>query len=387
MGGVGLIGEWRALRRLRKLPPSERAIVFYSEGPEYWVHYRPIVRHLTGVMGRAVCYVSSSPRDPGLHQNDPLIRPFDIGKGPVRTIFFKVLDGGVLVLTMTDFGNLYIRRSALPVHFAYVFHSLVSTHMIYRTRAFEHYDSILCCGPHHAAELRQTEALYGLSETPLFEHGYGRLDSMLAARAEKPRPAAGEGGQKRILVAPSWGLQGLFESGLGETLVDRLLEAGFQVTVRPHPQTLILDRDCWTRLVGRFRGHPGFADEEDVGPEDSLHAADLMVSDWSGAGLEFAFALERPVLFIDVPRKVNNPDYERLENVPLEVSLRDGLGAVLAPERIGDAPRMAEELLAAGDRYAEQARRLREKWVYNVGESGARGAEILVNLADGLENR
>ena len=112
-----------------------------------------------------------------------------------------------------------------------------------------------------------------------------------------------------------------------------------------------------------------------------------MVSDWSGAALEFAFALERPVLFIDVPRKVNNLDYERLENVPLEVSLRDDLGAVLAPERIGDAPRMAEELLAAGDRYGEQARRLREKWVYYVGESGARGAEILVNLADGLENR
>mgnify|MGYP001173083679 CR=1 FL=1 len=384
---MGLIGEWRALRRLRKLPASERAIVFYSEGPEYWVHYQPIVGHLTGVMGRRVCYVSSSPRDPGLHQNDPLIRPFDIGKGLVRTIFFKVLDGGVLVLTMTDLGNLYIRRSALPVHFAYVYHSLVSTHMIYRTRAFEHYDSILCCGPHHVAELRQTEALYGLSETPLFEHGYGRLDSILAARGEKPRPAAGEGGQKRILVAPSWGPRGLFESGLGETLVDRLLEAGFQVTVRPHPQTLILDRDCLTRLVGRFDGHPGFADEEDVGPEDSLHAADLMVSDWSGAGLEFAFALERPVLFIDVPRKVNNPDYERLENVPIEVALREELGAVVAPERIGDAPRMADELLAAGDRYAEQARRLREKWVYNVGESGARGAEILAQLADGLENR
>ncbi len=48
---------------------------------------------------------------------------------------------------------------------------------------------------------------------------------------------------------------------------------------------------------------------------------------------------------------------------------------------------MAGELLAAGERYGEQARRLREKWVYNGGDSGARGAEILVDLADGLENR
>ena len=33
-----------------------------------------------------------------------------------------------------------------------------------------------------------------------------------------------------------------------------------------------------------------------------------MVSDWSGVAMEFAFGLERPVLFIDVPRKTNNPE-------------------------------------------------------------------------------
>ena len=41
---------------------------------------------------------------------------------------------------------------------------------------------------------------------------------MLAAPAEKPRPAAGRG-QKRILVAPFWRPQGLFESRVVKSLL------------------------------------------------------------------------------------------------------------------------------------------------------------------------
>ena len=42
---------------------------------------------------------------------------------------------------------------------------------------------------------------------------------MLAAPTEKPRPAAGESGQKRILLAPFWGPQGLFESRVVKSLL------------------------------------------------------------------------------------------------------------------------------------------------------------------------
>ena len=57
-----------------------------------------------------------------------------------------------------------------------------------------------------------------------------------------------------------------------------------------------------------------------------------MVSDWSGAALEYAFGLERPVLFVDVARKVNNPDYEALGIEPFEVGIRERIGRVVAPD-------------------------------------------------------
>ena len=37
-----------------------------------------------------------------------------------------------------------------------------------------------------------------------------------------------------------------------------------------------------------------------------------MVSDWSGVAYEFAFALKKPVLFVDTPRKIKNIDYDKI---------------------------------------------------------------------------
>ena len=54
----------------------------------------------------------------------------------------------------------------------------------------------------------------------------------------------------------------------------------------------------------------------------------MMVSDWSGAAIEYAFALEKPVIFCDVPRKVNNPDYQEIDREPIEVSIREKIGTI-----------------------------------------------------------
>ena len=66
--------------------------------------------------------------------------------------------------------------------------------------------------------------------------------------------------------------------------------------------------------------------EGDTGTNESLHAANIMVSDWSGVALEFAFGLEKPVVFIDQPLKLNNAEYSRLKSVPLEILLREKIG-------------------------------------------------------------
>ena len=136
------------------------------------------------------------------------------------------------------------------------------------------------------------------------------------------------------------------------------------------------------QLAERFAGDPNFSLEENVASQDSLQRADLMVSDWSGAALEFAFGTERPVLFIDVPRKINNAGYEELGIEPFEATVREQIGKVVAP---GDAEQIAgavAELVGDRDGWIGSIRSAREANIYNVGRSGAVAADVIAEKAD-----
>jgi hypothetical protein len=373
-----MLDDWRGLRAFRLVPAHRRGIVFYSEGRHDWPHLAPLVTHLIHDLGQSICYVASDHDDPGLTLNDGRVTPIYIGQRTARTIFFLLLDARVVVMTMPDLNTYHLKRSLHHVHYVYVFHSMVSTHMIYRRGAFDYFDTLFCVGPHHVREIRETEALYNLAAKDLVEHGYGRLDSIL----ERARKNSSRGGDRRlhVLIAPSWGVGGILET-CGGPLVDAFLADGFRVTVRPHPQLRRTNPTLLASYRLRFGRQAEFFYEDDVVSQNSLHESDLMISDWSGAALEYAFGLERPVLYIDVPRKVNNPDYARYVNQPIEDLLRPELGVVLTPDRLPEAPKLARRMIAAGPAWARHLASLRARWVFNVGTSGARGAERIASIA------
>lgn len=375
--------EWAASRRFQALPETARSIVFYAEDAAAWVHFEPIVRELTGPMEREICYLTSDRHDPILGGDNPRIRAFCIGEGAVRTSLFLSLKADVLIMTMPDLETFHIKRSRQhPVHYVYVFHSIVSTHMIYRKGAFDHFDTILCVGPHHVREIGQTEAAYGLKKKALVHHGYGRLDTMLKNRcSENSAGSRRDPEHLRVLIAPSWGPECLLEKH-GVEVVRGLLNAGFAVTVRPHPMTRRKWPECIRSIEDGFGRHPRLVIESEIGSCASLESADVMISDWSGAAIEFAFGYERPVLFVDVPRKVNNPEYEKIDCVPLEVSIREKIGKVIASDGFDRLPARVSELVGQAESYRDEIRRAREETVFNLEHSGSAGATAIAEIAD-----
>lgn len=315
--------------RFMQLPREQRRLVFYSEGKNYWPHLEGLVGEVLARADIPVCYISSAADDPGLALAHPNCRTFEIDEGFVRNWLFENLEADVMVMTMPDLHRYQVKRSRHKVHYVYVQHSLVSLHMVYRHGAFDHYDTIFCAGPHHVAEIRAMEERYALPAKNLVEHGYGRLDAIIEEAEKRPRAARPADAPKHVLIAPSWGPQGTIESGLGAKLVDQLIEMGCRVTLRPHPQTIKFAGRQVDAICNRHGGNPRFAFEANVAGQDSLHESDVMVSDWSGAALDYAFGLNKPVLFADVPRKVNNAQYEELGIEPFEVSIRDKIGHVL----------------------------------------------------------
>jgi YidC/Oxa1 family membrane protein insertase len=388
MSLADFVRGWKELRRFQSLPSEARSIVFYAEDAGSAVHFEPILKELTQNLGRQVCYLTSGPDDPILTAGDEMIRVFYVGSGVTRTRLFLALEADVLVMTMPDLETFHIKRSRVyPVHYVYVFHSMVSTHLVYRKGAFDHFDTVLCVGPHHIKEIRATEAGYGLKAKNLIEHGYGRLDALLQENSPRVKKAHACPHQKtRVLVAPSWGREGLLETR-GCEIVKILLEAGYAVTVRPHPVTANKWPKAIKSLKDEFGDNPRFVLETDIGSGESLHNSDCLISDWSGVASEYAFAYERPVLFVDVPKKVNNPDFGDIDLEPLETAIRTQIGEVVSPDRLHIFPEKIKSLCENHHDFRERIRQVRSHTVFNIGKSGAVGAESIAGIADGCKRR
>jgi len=377
--------EKNDIEKFNQLDLDERSIVFYSEDISSFVYFEQIIHELTEKMGRQICYVTSAKDDPILKNQNEKIRAFYIGLGATRTKFFMELKAGVLVMTMPNLETYFIKRSKFhPVHYVYVFHSIVSTHRIYRKGAFDHYDSIFCVGPHHVKEISSTESVYDLNHKNLIQYGYGLLDSLQAKKLTKQQEMNTKDGRKKILIAPSWGKQNLLESK-GLELVKILLDAGYHVTVRPHPMSIKKSSKIIKKINEKFKGNADFILETNTSSFDQLFSSYALISDWSGIGFEYAFVCERPVIYVDVPHKNNNPDYNKIPYEPLESSIRNLIGKVISPNELEDIPKIIESTYENVDHFKIKVKEVRDQTVFNFGQSGIKGAQAIVKILDEKE--
>jgi YidC/Oxa1 family membrane protein insertase len=377
---MSLFSGWRGWRQFKKLPWEWRNIVIYSESGQDWHQFSGLIAYLNQDLGCKTCYVTSDKSDPGLshvHENFHVIY---LPEGIFRTIFFQVNQSDVFVLTMMDLGNLQLKRSLHPVHYLYLFHSMGSTHMVDNEDSFDHYDSLFCAGPHQVAEIRMREEIKNRPVKHLFDYGHPRLEEVIglgrAYRVEKH-----DGDPRSVLVAPTWGETSIFNT-CGKELIKVLLDAGYNVIMRPHYQSMRKTPEVITALRDTYVAHERFEFIDRMDETDSILRSDILVSDWSAMAMEYAMGLEKPVLFIDVPRRIRNPNWKELGIEPVEASIRPQVGEILSPQSLDEAPAAIERLLATPGRFRDEVRALREQKVFRLGHSIPDGAAEIKRLAD-----
>ena len=379
---ISLGREWKELKKFESLEPSIRSIVFYAENAGSIVHLQPLIDELTESLEREICYITSNSSDPVLTTKNNKIHAFYIGNGTARTKLFLSLKADVLVMDMPDLETFHIKRSKThPVHYVYVFHSMFSVHSYLRKGAIDHFDTIFCVGPHHVKEIRTAEDVYGLKAKNLIEYGYGHLDALLKETSTPKQQIPIDDGKKHIIVAPSFGVDSLLETKSLE-IIKILLDAQYHVTVRPHPITTRKSPHIIKRIQDKFQSNSDFILETDTSSYDSFYASDCMISDWSGVSMEYAFALNQPVIFIDVPKKINNPDFEDIHCEPIEISIRTEIGDVISPNQLGELPKKINSLLENVEKFRKQIHEVCLRTVFNVGRSRIIGAKYIVKIAD-----
>ena len=256
--------------------------------------------------------------------------------------------------------------------------------MVDHANSFDHYDSLFCTGPHQVEEIRRREKMHKLPEKHLFDYGHPRLEDVIEQGRVYPREKRADE-PTTILIAPTWGDDSIFNS-CGQELIRVLLNAGYRVIMRPHYQSMRLTPAVIAAVRDHFLGQERFEYIDRMGETDSILRSDILVCDWSAMALEYAMGLEKPVLFIDLPRRIRNPNWRDLGLEPMESSIRKQIGEVLDPASLGEAPAAIEKLLEQPERFREQVKALRDESVFRLGHSTPDGAREIARLADECRN-
>ena len=364
--------EWDDLKKFENLTDDEKSIVFYSENEDSSFIFNSLIDELTTKFGINICYVTSSKDESILKRENDKIKTFYIGDGAARTKFFLYLRAKIIIMTMPDLETLHIKRSKIfPVEYVYVFHAMVSTHLVYRKAAFDNFDTIFCVGNYQIEEIRNAEKVYNLKPKNLVKFGYPHLDNLLEKNLNKTLEHDNK--KMNVLLAPSWSNNGIFEK-FSEDIIEILLENNFKVIFRPHPMSQKHSKKKVKEIFKKFSEEDDFSMECNISNFNSFSSSDIMITDWS------AFGFEKPILFVDVPKKINNPEFKKINLIPIEVSVREKIGKIISPDKLESIPKELKELILRTDEFQKQIVDIRNESIFNIKESKKYGAETIIEL-------
>ena len=366
---------------LNKDNQESRMIVFYAESSIYYLYFEGFIKYILDNSEHIICYITSDPDDPVFKLQSERFKVLNISNTMLSYVT-PMLDSKVFMMTMTDLGRYHIKRSSKNVNHIYVFHAILSTHMVYTKGSFDNYDTIFCIGPYHVDEIRQTERHYGLKKKQLVEVGYPLLEKIHHDHEEFKKTHIPDPAQSTlVLIAPSWHTGNIVESCIDD-LVLGLIKSGYKVVLRPHPETMKRNKGKIKAVVEKYEGESSFELDRSPASLKYFHAADVLITDWSGIAFEYAFGTERPVLFINTPPKVHNNEFEKINIEPVELKLRNEIGISMNTHNISAASSETEKLLLNGDQFRDAIITCRSQYIYNWMSSAAAGGKYILNFVN-----
>ena len=355
-------------------------IVFYSEQSGFYKYYRRLINWLLDNSNITIHYVTSDPDDQifAIAEKNSRIRAYFIGERKLITLFMK-MDARIVVMTTPDLENFHLKRSYThkDIEYIYLHHGISSVNMTIRKHALDHYDTIFGVGPHVFDEIRAEERAYSLPEKKFVEHGYGLLDD-LSEEHERYMRSKAEKSIKSALIAPSYQNGNILDSCLDE-IVASFLKNGCRVTIRPHPQYVKRMLQKWEEIEKKYADNDMVTAERSFSSDESIYSADTVVTDWSNIGCEFAFSSLRPVLFVDTPMKVINPDYTEIGVEPLDIYLRDKIGIRVSGKDPDELDAAVKKLIGESSEFAVKISEERDKNIYNFGCSDKAGGKYILS--------
>ncbi len=349
----------------QKLP-----LVIFSDDKRYWSIFAPICRELDQ-RGIDVVYMTASPDDPGLNNPYEHVKAEFIGAGNKAFSKLNFLNANIVFSTTPGLDVYQWKRAKNVDYYVHIFHTAGEVTR-YRMFGIDYYDALMIAGAHQERDIREIETLRELPQKELVTVGIPFMDEMAARlAAEGPAPEH----PRTVLLAPTWGPSAIF-SVHGSQIIDRLLETGYHIIIRPHPQSFASETELMDRLMKEYPESDQLEWNRDTDNFEVLRRSDILISDFSGVVFDFSLIYDKPVIYTDPNFNLAPYDAWFLSHPLWTFSALPRIGQELNMENMSNIKELIDTCIEDAQ-YARGRQEVRaETWAY-PGEGARRAADYL----------
>ena len=290
------------LFRKKKNIESIYKYVIYAEDKRYWPFFETILDEFEE-RKIEVHYLTTSQDDPIFSSQYAYIKGNYIGKGNKAYAFLNFLSAEFVLTTTPHLDVFQWKKSKNVKHYCHMVHGAGGA-VLYHLFSLDYFDSVLVPNENEIPELRIIEKARNIHEKKIAAIGNTFLDRCAKKIIQIPKECPHN---FTVLVSPSWSKSALL-SVYGEKLLDPLAKTGWRIIVRPHPQSLIAEKQMLNSLIEKYKDNPNI--EWDYNHENmySLSKADIMISDFSSIIYDYIFLFNKPVLM-----NIQDINFDRLD--------------------------------------------------------------------------
>ena len=342
--------------------------VIFSDNKRYWNIFNPICRELDR-RGIDVVYMTASPDDPALECPYEHVKGEFIGEGNRAFAKLNFLKADMVFSTTPGLDVYQWKRSKEVSCYVHILHAPCEV-TLYRMFGIDYYDAVLLSGQYQADDIREMEKMRSLPEKELAIVGVPYIDEM-AARLAADGPV--EEHERTVLLAPSWGESGILKK-YGAKFIKRLVDTGYNIIIRPHPQSFTSEKDMIDALMSEFPESEKLHWNRDNDNYEVLRHSDIMISEFSGVVFDFALVFDKPVIYADTEFDTSPYDAWWFDKECWTLRTLPKIGQKLTPENFDNIKEMIDTCID-DPRFSEQRSVVRdETWAYR-GEGAVRTAD------------
>ena len=365
--GVFLSGGKRGSAQKDRMP-----ILIFSDNKRYWNTFEPICDELEK-RGQEVFYWTESADDPALSRQFQHIHAECIGEGNRAYAKLNMAKAWVVLSTTPGLDVYQWKRSREVAYYVHIPHA-PNDITLYRMFGLDFYDAVLLSGNYQVDQIRELEKLRNLPEKEIEIVGLPYMDEA-QKRLETAEPLSKKEG-RTVLVAPSWGPSAIL-SRYGEKMIDALLSTGYQVIIRPHPQSFSSEKELIEKLMKRYPDGDQLQWNRDNDNFDVLRRSDILISDFSGVIFDYTLVHDKPILYADTA--FDNAIYDAcwIEKPLWTFKVLPELGEQVTEDMLPQIKTIIDRCIENPKYQRARAAAREETWMHQ-GEGAVRAADYLL---------